>query len=359
MLFRTSRFVVLAFFSLSISPAYGQSFLERLEGVIGGQQSAPAAEAREPGYLGLTVDEANDAGVVVLDVEANSAAARAGLRKGDRLLSIDDQSVKNLDSMAAMLKPLFAGDMITIKYKREGKRQTAKVTLQAPPPQAPALQRLERRFEEVPAPPPPEANSPRSAFLGVGVATVNDSLRERYGLAINKGVVIERVTRDSPADRAGLPVGAAIVAIDGERIESPEQLAEHVAVHRPGSEAEVSYYRGRQLFRTRVRLAAAPRPEAPLRLGDNEQPPLAEPPPPEPAPGQEGLVPEGPVFEGRRPAGRLLNRLLDEVRQAEQAPPPAANNRDLERYVNRLEDYIDRLERRIVELEAQLKQDRR
>jgi predicted metalloprotease with PDZ domain len=356
---RIALTLVVGLTMIATSPLYGQSFLDRLEGVLGGQQSAPATEARVPGYLGVVADDTDRGEVMVLEVEPGSAAARAGIQKGDRILSVDGQSLKTLGAMAKVLEPLYAGDTVIVQYLREGKKQTAKVVLLAPPPQAPALERLERRIEEVPPPPEPEDTPEQGAYLGVKVTAINDALRERYQLALDKAVVVEVVAPGSPADRAGLPVGVAIVAIDGERIETAEQLANHLAVHRPGSEAELNYYRGRQLFRTRVRLAAAPNPEAPLRLGTDRQR-LSEEPPPPGLPPEAGLAGErpagnGPAFEGRRPAGRLLNQILEGVQQANQPPPPArANDRELERYVETLESYIDRLERRIVELETRL-----
>lgn len=336
---------------LAARPALAQSFLERLESVIGGQAAAPAASAREPGYLGLTVDEAEQSGVVVLEVEAGGPAARAGLQKGDRLVSIEDRKLANLDGMAAALEPFFSGDTLKISFIREGKEQATQLTLMAPPPATPALERLERQIEEVAPPPDPDSAPSRGAFLGVQTAPITDALRERYGLAVASGIVIEGVTRGSPADRAGLPVGAAIVAVDGEPIDSAEQLTAYLRSRSAGSEVEISYYRGRQLIRTRVRLAAAAPAERPLRLGENRDPLLAEPPGPE-LPPTGGRPIESP-FSGERPAGRLLNRVLEGVQQIE-APPPASNARELERHVEQLEAYIDRLERRIAELEAQL-----
>ena len=269
---------------LTARAANAQSIFEQLERAIGGGDAPPAAEApadepEERGYLGLLAEENDRGQVIVVEVDDNGPAQRAGLQRGDRILQIADRDVTDLDRMAAILEPLRIGNEIEVKYARQEAVRTTTIELG---PQASALELVERRFDEIP-PPPPEPRG--KAFLGVRTEPVSAALRQRYGLTTDHGAVILDVTRGSPADRAGLSAGSVIVEIADRRIDDPKQLANIVQDLPAGREVEVSYYRGRQLFRTTVTLGESGADE-PLRLRNGE---LDTPPPPEPAPG-EGVL---------------------------------------------------------------------
>jgi S1-C subfamily serine protease len=97
------------------------------------------------------------------------------------------------------------------------------------------------------------------AWLGVEVETIDPSVAKVVrGLPVH-GVVIARVVRDSPAAKAGLeaaakqvtvdgvsmPVGGdAIVAVDGNGVTTSQQLADLVAVHKPGDRLELDVVQG-------------------------------------------------------------------------------------------------------------------
>src|SRR5262249_48657463 len=98
----------------------------------------------------------------------------------------------------------------------------------------------------------PSTSSPSSpviggtggASLGIMVDEMNDEARTAYGLTVRRGALITSVKPDSPADRAGLPVGGLVVAFDGRRIDSPDDLVGAIRSARPGQEVELGYYQG-------------------------------------------------------------------------------------------------------------------
>jgi hypothetical protein len=71
------------------------------------------------------------------------------------------------------------------------------------------------------------ANDEDPAGLGVIVAMEQDR------------IVVRRVTRDSPAEEAGIEEGDEILAIDGRRIRDSQQLIQVVGQQDPGSEVEI------------------------------------------------------------------------------------------------------------------------
>lgn len=70
-------------------------------------------------------------GVRVGGVMPNSAAQAAGLKKGDLLLSIDGEALKDLRGFSNVLKSKKPGDEVTIRYKRGDEELETKATLKA------------------------------------------------------------------------------------------------------------------------------------------------------------------------------------------------------------------------------------
>ena len=107
-----------------------------------------------------------------------------------------------------------------------------------------------------PATPPTPSTSGRPS-LGITVVPLTDEARATYGLTVRRGALITNVRAGSPADTAGLPVGGVVVALDGKRIDTADELVSAIRVGRVGQEIELTYYQGADLARKTVRLAPA------------------------------------------------------------------------------------------------------
>ena len=96
------------------------------------------------------------------------------------------------------------------------------------------------------------------AYLGISGQAVTPDVAGKYNLAVQNGVIVESVTSESGADKAGLKGGKTrvvvagetfvlggdiIVSFDGEKISSIEQLRDAVAAHKPGDKVKVVIYR--------------------------------------------------------------------------------------------------------------------
>ena len=69
-------------------------------------------------------------GVFVIETAPNGAAAQAGIRKGDVITSINDQSVASDARLAELIATQKPGDHVKIAYIRNGEQKTADVVLQ-------------------------------------------------------------------------------------------------------------------------------------------------------------------------------------------------------------------------------------
>ncbi|MER6940911.1 trypsin-like peptidase domain-containing protein, partial [Nocardioides sp. NPDC000441] len=68
-------------------------------------------------------------GAVVQEVTADSAAEKAGLKKGDTITKVDDHQINGSDSLVATVRSYRPGDEVEVTWSRDGKEQSAKITL--------------------------------------------------------------------------------------------------------------------------------------------------------------------------------------------------------------------------------------
>lgn len=78
---------------------------------------------------GISLNTELTKGVVAIKIQDGSPAADAGLKRGDIIIAIDDEEVKNIATLRYNLYKHNVGDTITLKIEREGKTQTLKVKL--------------------------------------------------------------------------------------------------------------------------------------------------------------------------------------------------------------------------------------
>ena len=90
-----------------------------------------------------------------------------------------------------------------------------------------------------------EQIDPNRPVLGINLA----------GSAENGGVTLEGVMANSPAEKAGLQAGDIVAEINGEAVDSPEQLIRVVGEYDPGETLKIAYRRGDENKEVKVKLA--------------------------------------------------------------------------------------------------------
>jgi len=86
-------------------------------------------------------------------------------------------------------------------------------------------------------------DTPRLGVTTVPVDTVEEAVRDEFGIDSDEGAFVVEVVPDSGAADAGLEQGDVIIEVDGEAISSNEQLGEIIRDHEPGDSIEITVQR--------------------------------------------------------------------------------------------------------------------
>jgi S1-C subfamily serine protease len=108
--------------------------------------------------------------------------------------------------------------------------------------------------------------------LGISSYAIGPDLASQIGLAVDSGVLIQRVIPGGAAERAGLrggneqayvgntPIllgGDLIVAIDGRQVNDPQDINALIEKHQPGDTITVTFYRARRQVTLKLILGEA------------------------------------------------------------------------------------------------------
>lgn len=117
------------------------------------------------GILGVESDPA-DEGVKITKVYEDSAAAKAGIKVGDRVLSFQGRDVNNPSELRSRVGLLPAGSTVTLSVERDGKQMTVEAKLDARPAGDDfAVRPADEHAPELPAMPGTEPGQPTPQSL--------------------------------------------------------------------------------------------------------------------------------------------------------------------------------------------------
>ena len=111
------------------------------------------------------------------------------------------------------------------------------------------------------------------AYLGVELTTITSDLASNFRVPVDKGVLIQHVRDGSPAADAGLKGGTTqvvlagqtfwlggdvITKVDGQAVETSDQLASVVTSKQPGDSLDLEVHRGQETLNVKVELGRQP-----------------------------------------------------------------------------------------------------
>ena len=95
-------------------------------------------------------------------------------------------------------------------------------------------------------------------WLGIDAVPVDGDLAGALGLATPKGVLIEQIHAASPLRAGGVARGDVLVSLDGDPVNTVQELEFHATSKAPGQSAEIVYLRDGAEGAANIRLIAAP-----------------------------------------------------------------------------------------------------
>jgi S1-C subfamily serine protease len=160
-------------------------------------------------------------GAFVESVAAGSPAEKAGLKKGDVILSVDGAAFEPEHSLGDLIASRKAGDTVTLSvqsFPRAGDTGPRELKVQ-----------LGKK---------PTGDGP---YLGVeyAMAPFADD-RGMPGPAMMAGAFVAEVAADSPAAKAGIAERDLITKVGGAVVADPQQVVDAVAKHKPGESLVLS-----------------------------------------------------------------------------------------------------------------------
>ena len=88
-----------------------------------------------------------------------------------------------------------------------------------------------------------EGGEVRRGMLGIGISNVGALMAEALGMESTRGVLVERVSEDSGAEKAGLQREDVILAVDGDAVGNVTELKSRIGATPPGTRVEIEFLR--------------------------------------------------------------------------------------------------------------------
>ncbi|MEW5737570.1 MAG: DegQ family serine endoprotease [Myxococcota bacterium] len=192
------------------------------------------------GWLGVAIQEVTPqlkeafaltegTGILVSDVTADGPAAKAGLKRGDVILSLDGQKVESTARFRNAIAMAGPDKEVTLEVLRDGARRTVKVKLGAKPVGGQQAR----------------GDAPEGKLGGLSLSELTPALRRQHEIPDDiPGVLVADVEVGSAAARAGFRPGDVIMEVNRRVVKTVRDFNEAfqqskgvvaVLVHRRGS----------------------------------------------------------------------------------------------------------------------------
>jgi serine protease Do len=95
-------------------------------------------------------------------------------------------------------------------------------------------------------------------YLGVQIGSLDDKMARQFKLPDTSGALVQDVTPDSPADKAGIKVGDVIRQLDGQKVEGSAELTASITSMNPGMTVNLEVFRDGKPMNVKVTLGERP-----------------------------------------------------------------------------------------------------
>lgn len=192
----------------------------------------------ERGYIGVSISDLNNdlkelydnkQGSLLVMVEKNSPAEKAGLQRGDLIIEIDGIKIKNSDELKNTIAGFAPDKTVNITVERDKKIKMTKVKL--------AKMDGETNIN---------AAGKVNPIEGLSLLELNDKVKAQYQIPRDiEGLLITDVKDDSKAEKIGFKEGDIIIQVEQTRVTS---LKDFISIFKDNKSNKKRIYINRQNF---------------------------------------------------------------------------------------------------------------
>lgn len=177
-------------------------------------------------------------GALVGDVQDNSPALKAGVKRGDIITEFNGLEVASSEQLPKMVASIKPGSKVKVKALRDGVEKTFTVSLGELPDDA----------QEKPSAPSSEDS------LGLSVEKLSDEVAKQLNAQGVSGVVVRGVLPNSPAGNAGIQTGDIITEVNKTPVKDVASYASAAGKSKPGETVLLLVKRGKTTVFIAVKL---------------------------------------------------------------------------------------------------------
>jgi len=184
------------------------------------------------GWLGVMIQEItpelkdslglkSEAGALVSDVTEDSPAEKAGIKRGDVIISFDGKDIKEMSDLPYMVAVTPVDSNVKVKVIRDGKEKTLQVKIAEAKESSSAAVQGNNNMNEGPR-------------LGMSLMENSKQYARQYNLPDYRGLVVTEIMPGSPAAMAGIQPGDIILELDKKPIESLKEFKDKISKYKAG-----------------------------------------------------------------------------------------------------------------------------
>jgi serine protease Do len=188
-------------------------------------------DANLAAYFGLN----DKSGILVSRIVEASPAEKAGLKTGDIIVSLDNEKIKNTESLMRALLKKNVGEQVTLGVIRDLKPYSATVEIGERPEEKTVVAQKK--------PQPQVIQKPiNSSWRGMDVSDITAEIARRFKINSEAGVIVVSVKSGSPAENSGIRPGDVIYEINRMPVKNTRDYS--AAVDKASGDGLIGTYRG-------------------------------------------------------------------------------------------------------------------
>ena len=159
----------------------------------------------------------DEKGALVADVTPGSPADKAGIKRGDVIISFDGKEISEMKDLPYIVGSTPVDKKVKVVVIRKGKEKSFKLEV--------GELKEEREHSE--------SEEPKTD-LGMTIEEITPQLAHKFGLPVKSGLIIVQVQHNSPAAEAGLRQGDVILEVDQDELKKASEFYEKIQSYKKG-----------------------------------------------------------------------------------------------------------------------------